>query len=128
MRNSIIVILVVLICFCSSNAFKIQPRIIDGRKAHPGQFPYYAYLDVKLSNGSISVCGASIINHEWLITAAHCLQDAQSVDVHLGEYLLNNPEPGHTPIIVQPHGFHIHPQNDIGINLKLSQFKFSTQY
>lgn len=115
MRNSIIVILVVFICFCSSNAFKIKPRIIDGRRAGPGQFPYYAYLDIKLSNGTNAVCGASIISSEWLLSAAHCLKNAQNVRVHLGEYLLNNPEPGHTPIVVQSDGFHVHPQNDIGM-------------
>lgn len=125
MRNSNIVIYVVLICCCSTNAFKIKPRIVDGQKADSGQFPYYAYLDIKLSNGSNAVCGASIISDEWLISAAHCLNNAQSVNVHVGDYLLNKPEPGHTPIVVQPNGFHSHPQNDIGI---FDIITFSTFY
>lgn len=118
MRNSVIVTLVVLIYFCSCSAFKVKPRIVDGRPAGPGQFSYYVFLEIELLNGSHSACGASIISADWVISAAHCLMNARNVKVHFGEYLLNQPEPGHTPILVQSDRFHInsdYPQNDIGM-------------
>lgn len=115
MKYSIIVTFVVFICLRSGDAFSIEARIVDGRTANLGQFPYYAYLDINKSNGSTAGCGASIISGNWLISAAHCLADARSVNVHIGEYLLNRPVLGYKPIVVQPYGFHIHPQNDIGL-------------
>lgn len=114
MKSSIIVVFVVFICCCRSNAFKIQARIVDGQTAKIGEFPYYAYLDVRRLNSSNSGCGASIISAEWLISASHCLTNAHSVSVHFGEYLLNRPILGYRPIVVEPKGFFIHPQNDIG--------------
>lgn len=115
MKNSIFVLFVVFIYFSSNDAFEIKARIVDGRTASFGQFPFYAYLDIKQSNGSSSACGATIMSAEWLISAAHCLTTAQSVNVHIGEYLLNIPVLGYRPIVVQPDSFHIHPQNDIGL-------------
>lgn len=128
MKNSIIVIFVVFSCLHSGDAFAIKARIVDGRTANIGQFPYYAYLDIEKSNGSNAGCGASIISDGWLISAAHCLTDAQRVNVLIGEYRLNKVGLGYRPIVVQPHRFHIHPQNDIGLfhatiflNIKLIQ-------
>lgn len=115
MKSSIIVIFVAFICLRSRYAYSIKARIVNGQTANLGQFPFYVYLDINKTNGSSAGCGASIISGNWLISAAHCLADAHSVNVHVGEYLLNRPVLGYKPIVVQPHGFHIHPQNDIGL-------------
>uniref|UniRef100_A0A7M5VC52 ShKT domain-containing protein n=1 Tax=Clytia hemisphaerica TaxID=252671 RepID=A0A7M5VC52_9CNID len=48
-------------------------RIISGRDAKPGQFPWQVAMYV---NGHFS-CGGSILKPDWLITAAHCLQGLQ---------------------------------------------------
>lgn len=120
MKSSIFVSLVVFIRFFSCDAFKIQQRIVDGRKAGPGQFPYYMYLKLKKLNGEDSVCGASLINDEWLITAAHCLQNVRHANVHFEDYLLDRPKLGHILIVVQSNRFYIHPSyppNDIGMCL-----------
>lgn len=122
MRNFIALSLAVLAFVAISHAYTIQPRIVDGEKAKSGQFPYYAFLDVKLNEpGKGSACGASLINDEWVVTAAHCLKDARSVDVHLGEYQLNNRKPEHKAFKVKLNDFYPHPEykhnmalNDIG--------------
>lgn len=39
--------LLMFVGFSTTFAYKISPRIIDGYPAKLGQFPYYAYLDIK---------------------------------------------------------------------------------
>lgn len=58
-------------CECGRSAFKTS-RIVGGQDADPGEFPWQVSLHVKAYG---HVCGASIINRQWLVTAAHCVQD-----------------------------------------------------
>lgn len=59
-------------------------EIIGGQEAVMGEFPWQVYL-----NG----CGASLIDPEWVVTAAHCVLNAGQVvpnlQIVLGEYRLN---------------------------------------
>ena len=52
-----------------------QGRIINGEDALPHEFPWQASLQLK--NGK-RICGASILNSRWAITAVHCLFKAGS--------------------------------------------------
>lgn len=48
-----------------------QSRIVGGDLASNGQFPYQVALS--MTAGSVSwFCGGSIINANWIVTAAHC--------------------------------------------------------
>ncbi|XP_063622434.1 chymotrypsin-1-like [Cydia splendana] len=47
----------------------LSSRILYGEYADISEYPYFAYL-----NGT---CGAAIISHRWLITAAHCIQGVE---------------------------------------------------
>ncbi|KAJ1735484.1 Transmembrane protease serine 11B [Coemansia sp. Benny D160-2] len=49
-------------------------RIYNGYNIQDGIVPSAAFLAVTSPNGSQSLCGATIISPEHLITAAHCLQ------------------------------------------------------
>lgn len=122
MRNLIIVVLVASGYFASSNAFTFNPRIVDGQEAGIGQFPYYAFLNIHLPGNKGSACGASLISDEWLLTAAHCLKDAERLEVVLGESQLEHLEPGVIAVPVERDGLHVHPDyyqkkslNDIGL-------------
>lgn len=49
--------------------------IVGGNMAPPEQYPYFVRLEVhKYSDPSkFATCGGSVIDREWILTAAHCL-------------------------------------------------------
>lgn len=65
-------------------------RIVNGFQAEPGQFPHQVLLSITISGGR-AVCGGSLLNNEWVITAAHCAQTAIDFEVSLGAQSYNNP-------------------------------------
>ncbi|XP_055674762.1 chymotrypsin-like protease CTRL-1 isoform X1 [Falco peregrinus] len=58
-------------------------RIINGQNAVPGSWPWQVSLQTR--SGS-HFCGGSLINENWVITAAHCEFNPYSHIVVLGEY------------------------------------------
>lgn len=53
------------------NLFRPESRIIGGREAYENEFPWMA--GIISVNRSQVICGASIINDRYVITAAHCI-------------------------------------------------------
>ncbi|XP_053953989.1 trypsin-4 [Anastrepha ludens] len=53
--------------FTHSDALR---RIVNGREGHIQDFPY----QVSLRRYSVHVCGGSVIDAQWVITAAHCIE------------------------------------------------------
>ncbi|XP_076836296.1 ST14 transmembrane serine protease matriptase b [Brachyhypopomus gauderio] len=62
-------------CDCGSKPYK-NSRIVGGQTSTEGEWPWQASLHVK---GHGHVCGASVISNRWMITAAHCVQDAGQI-------------------------------------------------
>ncbi|XP_034485808.1 trypsin-4 [Drosophila innubila] len=52
-------------------AVKRRPdgRIVNGREAREGEFPY----QLSLRRLTVHICGASVLDGSWAITAAHCV-------------------------------------------------------
>ncbi|OXU30912.1 hypothetical protein TSAR_001879 [Trichomalopsis sarcophagae] len=46
-----------------------QSRIVNGAEARPGEFPYQISLNVD----GVHDCGGSILNEDYVLTAAHCI-------------------------------------------------------
>ncbi len=64
--------------------------IVGGSAAPDGAYPAQAYLEGTVCGlvcgvgDSTYSCGATLIAKRWLITAGHCLEDANSITVRLG--------------------------------------------
>lgn len=111
MIKLISVSLFVILQFSTENAFEITPRIVNGYSAFPAQFPFFAFLAINNRDGSSSGCGATLLNDEWLITAAHCTIDASWLDVNLGTSQLDSIyDPGHYVIRVEEDNFFEYPR------------------
>lgn len=58
--------------FCGAANFKLDAnRIVGGSFAEKNQFPHQIAI---IFRGRLR-CGGSIIKHNWVITAAHCVAD-----------------------------------------------------
>jgi secreted trypsin-like serine protease len=58
-------------------------RIVGGSQAQPNQFQHAVALFLTLTTGD-SFCGGSIINANFILTAAHCLDDLIYLEVNAG--------------------------------------------
>jgi secreted trypsin-like serine protease len=54
------------------DALEIQPRVVGGSPAESDKFPFYARIDAE---GQF-ICGGSLVSPEWVLTAAHCVEEA----------------------------------------------------
>ena len=56
----------------------VEANIIGGDQAAPGQFPFTAGLIRRGQSRSMGfACGASVLSHSWILTAAHCVLDEE---------------------------------------------------
>ncbi|CAH1248374.1 ST14 [Branchiostoma lanceolatum] len=66
---------------------RAKPRIVGGQDAARGQFPSQVSLHY---TGYGHVCGGSLINNKWVMTAAHCVEESPNPrdwTVYLGLYI-----------------------------------------
>lgn len=59
--------------------YPVAPSITFGTRAELGEIPHQAYIQ-----WPESACGASLIQPNWLLTAAHCLVGATEIEVRMG--------------------------------------------
>jgi len=63
-------------CGTGPNTMRSLNRIVNGTRSGPGMFPWQLFLRISTPQGEM-LCGASILNEYWLITAAHCISSEQ---------------------------------------------------
>jgi trypsin len=75
----------------SAVLLRFDPRIINGEDAQPGEIPYQVSLQTP--DTSFHFCGGSIINPNFVVTAAHCVENKLPKDIKLivGTVNLNRP-------------------------------------
>ncbi|OCT59097.1 hypothetical protein XELAEV_18001585mg [Xenopus laevis] len=68
-------------------------RIVGGKDAQPSNWPWQVSLWAKGQH----ICGGTLINDKWAVTAAHCFIEnsltAESVTIYLGSYKLREKDP-----------------------------------
>ncbi|KAF5287779.1 hypothetical protein FQA39_LY15715 [Lamprigera yunnana] len=117
--------LVVLLVVGASCAPKSHiSRIVGGKTAQDGQFPYQVSIHYRGSHN----CGGSIINPNSILTAAHCLEPYSVIDliVIVGSNK-NNEGVTHSIDNLYPHDYFdpFSSYNDIGIVKLSTQISFN---
>lgn len=72
-----------ILCFCFqecginrfNNDIPLTERIVGGNRTYEGEFPWQ--VSIRLTHpqaGKVGHwCGGVLIDHEWVVTAAHCI-------------------------------------------------------
>ncbi|XP_034627936.1 plasma kallikrein [Trachemys scripta elegans] len=59
---------------------KPDDRVVGGTDSFPGEWPWQVSLQVKLSTQR-HLCGGSIISNQWILTAAHCIDNLENPNI-----------------------------------------------
>lgn len=67
-------------------------RIVGGQEVERNSIPYQAGIIIQTNRG-IFFCGGTLISSLYILTAAHCLDGAQTVQIRLGAHMIELNEP-----------------------------------
>lgn len=88
---------------CGTNKYEIQQnpwsRIVGGKNATPNSWPWQVSLRRlnDYDNKYHHVCGGSIVDEYWILTAGHCVsveRDIQKWQVWIGDHDINSEDSG----------------------------------
>lgn len=109
---------------CVVSCLNTQSRIRNGSPSQLGQFPFFAHLEMmEKNNPNTTVCGGTLLNELFILTAAHCMFNKSKITIRLGTLQIHRAlEMGRKTVTVHSNFFYIHPEydpdtlmNDIGL-------------
>merc|ERR1712215_137583 len=66
---------------CRCGILQRRARIIGGKEAEPNEYPWMAGLfHINSYSGDKAICGGSLINAGWILSAAHCFQERDGTE------------------------------------------------
>lgn len=71
------------VCALAVNCSSTTSKIINGELATVGQFPHMVQLSIRKRDAT-KYCGGSLLDSQWVLTAAHCVVDMLSAKAYLG--------------------------------------------
>ena len=117
---------------CNPGSRQTLDKIVNGGDATQAHWPWMARLFLKENIGDNSgwSCGGSIINNNWLITAAHCCDGIAEVDATFNDADSSDPgEPGEfkeTSTEIFNHPLYGDTSDGTGNNMDICLVKFSS--
>ncbi|GIY09525.1 clotting factor C [Caerostris darwini] len=110
---------------CGRSDSPRSPFIVNGNATDVGQWPWQAGIARYLAdfNQWFLLCGASLLNERWVITAAHCVTYAGTIltiepdkfQVYLGKYHRQDSKDDEYVQVRKIKEIHIHPDYDPGL-------------
>jgi|UniRef100_A0AC35FDW6 secreted trypsin-like serine protease len=92
-----------------------QNRIFGGENSNEGDFPWYIWMYADGGKG----CSGTIIHENWILTAAHCVNEAEHVTIYYGSVdwkIMKTQKTAALQYFVHPqYGASGHASNDIAL-------------
>uniref|UniRef100_A0A3Q1BUZ3 Peptidase S1 domain-containing protein n=1 Tax=Amphiprion ocellaris TaxID=80972 RepID=A0A3Q1BUZ3_AMPOC len=106
----------------------LNTRIVGGQDAPPGFWPWQVSVN---SVGGFQFCGGSLMNNQWVLSAAHCFSRVRSAIVYVGRQSQQGSNPNEvsrtvSQIIIHPNYDSSTLNNDIALLRLSSSVTFST--
>ncbi|XP_037641239.1 elastase-1-like [Sebastes umbrosus] len=106
----------------------ITERVVGGEVAKPNSWPWQVSLQVKDGSNFNHVCGGTLIERGWVMTAAHCVDSNMTWRVILGEHDLYNDSGREQTMTVS--AVYIHPKwdlNSVGNGFDIALLRLSSE-
>ncbi|XP_064473610.1 chymotrypsinogen B2-like [Ornithodoros turicata] len=102
-------------------------RVVNGREAVPGSWPWHAGIHYPPSWDSLYFCGATLIDDQHVLTAAHCTASLQPLlaRIYLGSHQRIIKDDSQVDIEVDHMCMHKDPLKDVAVIKLKDKVKFS---